>query len=192
MIRRPPRSTLFPYTTLFRSGRAPRGRPLPFGVAAPDPVFGRGLPHGGKEAVPGPPPAFHPRDGRTFSDPPLLLPGPDASLVLPADPLPRGVVRVRDRHIFRRDQPGCLLVPEAPARDRPGHLRRDREPRPRDLHAPSALRPRVPGASGVLPGMARLPRRGNRPVPRPRAERVVFPDDRARCARGGGQGGPPE
>src|SRR3712207_8378762 len=24
MIRRPPRSTLFPYTTLFRSGRAPR------------------------------------------------------------------------------------------------------------------------------------------------------------------------
>src|SRR3712207_7349346 len=27
MIRRPPRSTLFPYTTLFRSGRArPRGR----------------------------------------------------------------------------------------------------------------------------------------------------------------------
>src|SRR3712207_7488697 len=30
MIRRPPRSTLFPYTTLFRSlrGRAERGRPL--------------------------------------------------------------------------------------------------------------------------------------------------------------------
>src|SRR5256885_17024865 len=27
MIRRPPRSTLFPYTTLFRSGR-PRSRPL--------------------------------------------------------------------------------------------------------------------------------------------------------------------
>src|SRR3712207_8386346 len=26
MIRRPPRSTLFPYTTLFRSGRAERGR----------------------------------------------------------------------------------------------------------------------------------------------------------------------
>src|SRR2546430_6444003 len=30
MIRRPPRSTLFPYTTLFRSGRQPRG-----GVAPP-------------------------------------------------------------------------------------------------------------------------------------------------------------
>src|SRR5690348_17880652 len=27
MIRRPPRSTLFPYTTLFRSRRGPRGRP---------------------------------------------------------------------------------------------------------------------------------------------------------------------
>src|SRR2546430_12519728 len=26
MIRRPPRSTLFPYTTLFRSRRGPRGR----------------------------------------------------------------------------------------------------------------------------------------------------------------------
>src|SRR2546430_13504696 len=31
MIRRPPRSTLFPYTTLFRSGRAARGR-RPVGV----------------------------------------------------------------------------------------------------------------------------------------------------------------
>src|SRR3712207_7323779 len=28
MIRRPPRSTLFPYTTLFRSGVAAGGRPL--------------------------------------------------------------------------------------------------------------------------------------------------------------------
>src|SRR3712207_8275870 len=27
MIRRPPRSTLFPYTTLFRSGRVERGTP---------------------------------------------------------------------------------------------------------------------------------------------------------------------
>src|SRR3712207_8179415 len=29
MIRRPPRSTLFPYTTLFRSHEAPRGFALP-------------------------------------------------------------------------------------------------------------------------------------------------------------------
>src|SRR3712207_7872516 len=30
MIRRPPRSTLFPYTTLFRSSCVPRGSPRPF------------------------------------------------------------------------------------------------------------------------------------------------------------------
>src|SRR5256885_7805891 len=34
MIRRPPRSTLFPYTTLFRSHRA-RGLPRPVGVERP-------------------------------------------------------------------------------------------------------------------------------------------------------------
>src|SRR3712207_7397379 len=31
MIRRPPRSTLFPYTTLFRSRHRPAGRPQPRG-----------------------------------------------------------------------------------------------------------------------------------------------------------------
>src|SRR3712207_7903859 len=39
MIRRPPRSTLFPYTTLFRSRRAAPGRPRlprPLGVDEPD------------------------------------------------------------------------------------------------------------------------------------------------------------
>src|SRR5215204_7094221 len=35
MIRRPPRSTLFPYTTLFRSGRARAGRPVAPGAAHP-------------------------------------------------------------------------------------------------------------------------------------------------------------
>src|SRR5437762_4057606 len=37
MIRRPPRSTLFPYTTLFRSGSAPRpsNRPSPARRACP-------------------------------------------------------------------------------------------------------------------------------------------------------------
>src|SRR2546430_3327789 len=34
MIRRPPRSTLFPYTTLFRSGRPARAAHLPPGSAA--------------------------------------------------------------------------------------------------------------------------------------------------------------
>src|SRR3712207_9245091 len=45
MIRRPPRSTLFPYTTLFRS-RAPR-LALPFPWAVPD-----ALDHGGRRAAP--------------------------------------------------------------------------------------------------------------------------------------------
>src|SRR2546422_7806483 len=35
MIRRPPRSTLFPYTTLFRSLRQSRQRSFFYGVAAP-------------------------------------------------------------------------------------------------------------------------------------------------------------
>src|SRR2546422_2884670 len=41
MIRRPPRSTLFPYTTLFRSG--PAGPARPSGRLRP-PVLGRGAP----------------------------------------------------------------------------------------------------------------------------------------------------
>src|SRR5262252_9838344 len=39
MIRRPPRSTLFPYTTLFRSGR----RPIPQRPTFPTARVGRGL-----------------------------------------------------------------------------------------------------------------------------------------------------
>src|SRR5256885_4582498 len=35
MIRRPPRSTLFPYTTLFRSTTAARARSRPSGVLGP-------------------------------------------------------------------------------------------------------------------------------------------------------------
>src|SRR2546422_11021620 len=34
MIRRPPRSTLFPYTTLFRSGRDAVSQQAPFGLEA--------------------------------------------------------------------------------------------------------------------------------------------------------------
>src|SRR3712207_7712143 len=40
MIRRPPRSTLFPYTTLFRSSECGRGRVLP---ASRRPPYGRPL-----------------------------------------------------------------------------------------------------------------------------------------------------
>src|SRR5256885_9221436 len=44
MIRRPPRSTLFPYTTLFRSG--PQGRPSVRrrGEVVPDPMADSALP----------------------------------------------------------------------------------------------------------------------------------------------------
>src|SRR3712207_6997757 len=58
MIRRPPRSTLFPYTTLFRSPR----------LAAPDAVLGGGVGHDarrrdGAPRLPPPPPRRHrPRD----------------------------------------------------------------------------------------------------------------------------------
>src|ERR1039457_3516423 len=38
MIRRPPRSTLFPYTTLFRSARAPPRRALLLGAGARHPL----------------------------------------------------------------------------------------------------------------------------------------------------------
>src|SRR3712207_7716796 len=45
MIRRPPRSTLFPYTTLFRSPPPPRGRAPCSGAPASPPSPGR--PRGG-------------------------------------------------------------------------------------------------------------------------------------------------
>src|SRR5258707_10931300 len=41
MIRRPPRSTLFPYTTLFRSNRALRHRALRFGSVPSQPAAER-------------------------------------------------------------------------------------------------------------------------------------------------------
>src|SRR3712207_8803888 len=66
MIRRPPRSTLFPYTTLFRSGQAgggPAGRRRPAPGAAPAPAGAAGGPgHGG--APGGNPPGTGPGQGR--------------------------------------------------------------------------------------------------------------------------------
>src|SRR3712207_8077741 len=66
MIRRPPRSTLFPYTTLFRSGGAPGAR----GGAAPDREDrpGRRLP-GGVPASAGRGGGAHLRDGRRLLAP---------------------------------------------------------------------------------------------------------------------------
>src|SRR5256885_3636294 len=51
MIRRPPRSTLFPYTTLFRSGRPQRktaAHPVPETQRAADAEVGCGLHIGGE------------------------------------------------------------------------------------------------------------------------------------------------
>src|SRR3712207_6894232 len=42
MIRRPPRSTLFPYTTLFRSGGDDLARAFPVAAGRAAPVGGRG------------------------------------------------------------------------------------------------------------------------------------------------------
>src|SRR5687767_15696472 len=66
MIRRPPRSTLFPYTTLFRSEgdsqpevtiatrtRKPRER-LPIGIKGLDTMLGGGIPAGYSVLVAGP------------------------------------------------------------------------------------------------------------------------------------------
>src|SRR5256885_12693040 len=44
MIRRPPRSTLFPYTTLFRSADIPAGARLVFGYGVEEPGWGDGWP----------------------------------------------------------------------------------------------------------------------------------------------------
>src|SRR2546430_12796115 len=57
MIRRPPRSTLFPYTTLFRSVRAAQGRKGSFEV---DPYLRSG--HGRPDACKGNPFARETRD----------------------------------------------------------------------------------------------------------------------------------
>src|SRR2546422_8218934 len=66
MIRRPPRSTLFPYTTLFRSAFHPARRPgEPGGRARPSHRAddGRRRGHGapGADPVPGGPASLHPR-----------------------------------------------------------------------------------------------------------------------------------
>src|SRR5258708_25949948 len=53
MIRRPPRSTLFPYTTLFRSSTAPLPSATPCAIPATSPASGS--PTGRPGAAPRPP-----------------------------------------------------------------------------------------------------------------------------------------
>ena len=67
--------------------------------------------------------------------------------------------------------------PKGPAGDGAGHLRRDRKPRSRDLHAPP---PPCAGNHGpylVLSGLAHIPCRGGRLVRGHRPECLVLPDD---------------
>src|SRR5258707_3076325 len=52
MIRRPPRSTLFPYTTLFRSAPPPVGAPLPVGPIRSPAVPGPSANFGGNVTGP--------------------------------------------------------------------------------------------------------------------------------------------
>src|SRR2546429_2828488 len=67
MIRRPPRSTLFPYTTLFRSHRAPAGRAGAATHREPEPHRGAASPHRRSEGPPTRHPAC-PRDSRLGSE----------------------------------------------------------------------------------------------------------------------------
>src|SRR5256885_6580393 len=97
MIRRPPRSTLFPYTTLFRSGRAVAGRHLAAAPRGP-PRLNGGFSDGYKpppQAVaPGnPPPALGgrasaPRRPRPRGPPPLPRPPPPLKIRKSTTPNP--------------------------------------------------------------------------------------------------------
>src|SRR3712207_2190975 len=83
MIRRPPRSTLFPYTTLFRSGL----KPLPLGGADGDPRPFRGDQKTHLSAGPGE--RSHVCGEATLSAPSLLSKGPPSSTLEVYHPGPR-------------------------------------------------------------------------------------------------------
>src|SRR2546422_9127818 len=163
MIRRPPRSTLFPYTTLFRSGRA-RPRHPQRGDRDLDPDHpARGARHPVERAV-------HPRDAVRGGGPVARRPAPPDRL--PPHPAQhRGAVHrplhgpARQRHPRRGDAVvprarGAGAVPVVGAyalrlRRRvraegapPGALPRDRD-QPRRVRLESARRraPRRPGSS---------------------------------------------
>src|SRR5689334_23991677 len=87
MFRRPPRSTLFPYTTLFRSRGVPSGPRR--GCAGQPP------------SKPNSPPLDPPDDAAVCEPPPLLPPPPDAPPPLPsddADALDRKSTRLNSSH----------------------------------------------------------------------------------------------
>jgi len=86
--------------------------PPPFGIPASDPVLRMGGYDRWEEALPGPPPPLHHRMAGLFLTLASYYPA-RMTLRSTVDSLPRGAVRVRDRHIFRRDQPGGVLVSKA-------------------------------------------------------------------------------
>src|SRR2546430_17036909 len=90
MIRRPPRSTLFPYTTLFRSGRPARGRHR---------LRVHALPRRGPRVRQAREPAALLRGGGTVPRPPPRRPG--RGVVRARELLERGVTRTRDRKSTR-------------------------------------------------------------------------------------------
>src|SRR2546430_9887375 len=112
MIRRPPRSTLFPYTTLFRSRRGGHAGRLRDARRAP-----RGL--GSRRARRGPPPAVR---------------RPRAARALSGGRLPRGARRGRGRG-------GARPLRRARARARAGPAAPARAPRDDDRHRPAVEGP---------------------------------------------------
>src|SRR3989454_8568413 len=163
MIRRPPRSTLFPYTTLFRSRRAPwqpeRDRPTPAalgagGVARPCPQRARHPPTACGAARSG---RARPRDARRHVAGGLRddRAAPRGSLGRPRHDAPRGVSPVTDGREPRR-----------------GRSRGDPRPGPgAPLHGRRAQRPRAHRAT--VARAAELPGR-------PARRRALDPDGAAR------------
>src|SRR2546422_7833032 len=115
MIRRPPRSTLFPYTTLFRSSssvRAGPGPPRAFGRSAP--VIGAmGLTARPPPTPPTPPPPLPLAPVPWPPTPPRPLPPP------PPPPPPPPTLRLREARLMPPLDPGVLLVNKERAEGRP-------------------------------------------------------------------------
>src|SRR5215510_13170726 len=132
MIRRPPRSTLFPYTTLFRSRPRAPARPPPHGGP------GRPPPDGGRPHERAPDPRAHGADlaaGRPGRAPPVLRPH-------------RGL-----RHGHLGDRGGRARLPalhEEDGRGLRGAPRGPAPPRPRPRPAPAAGSAALPGGGAAL------------------------------------------
>src|SRR3989449_10041909 len=136
MIRRPPRSTLFPYTTLFRSGVVRRARRVgrDRGVGARG--AGRAEREQARDDAERPPPPRHPRLGGAGVAPTERAPelGPLPAGLGQASPL---VVEVRAREEDRDHLLGAPVPePEAPGRWRAGAALGREESAARDTAAP--------------------------------------------------------